>query len=82
MFRTDQYRGDILCILLRVKELLLSLSPNLLHLTKPGRENPKLALIHAKVIVLVKRRRKNTIFADTFEMGKGRPPVCKQREIK
>ena len=51
LYRLDQYRADILCILLRVKELLYALSPNHLELSEPS--SPKLSLIHTKVIFYI-----------------------------
>jgi len=51
--RLDQYRADILAILLAVVELLPCVAPDLPTLASPTTEHPKLLSIHAKCEILL-----------------------------
>ena len=48
-FRLDQYRGDLLCILLAAEEALFSLTSSLQDLRSPDPSQHKLVAIHTKV---------------------------------
>ena len=49
--RLDQYRGDLLCILLAAEEALFSLASSLQDLRSPDPSQHKLVAIHTKVVI-------------------------------